>query len=159
MRLEEWLCHPRQSGSRSNSILNRGVPGPVLGLVALVGLVLFSLVSLYIYYPPAEEVFNEISRVRADALTSVRTGKTQDAIRQLEAWDLLTRKLQVGEFLRKGTLDNQQSEKAEALREELEAMRDDLLAGDLHAAKGKILSVENAHVLCREYFMLVKYRE
>ena len=159
MRLEEWLCRPRQSGSGSSSILNRGVPGPVLGLVALVGLVLFSLVSLYIYYPPAEEVFNEISRVRADALTSVRTGKTQDAIRQLEAWDLLTRKLQVGEFLRKGTLDNQQSEKAEALREELEAMRDDLLAGDLHAAKGKILSVENAHVLCREYFMLVKYRE
>jgi len=158
-RLEGWLCRPRSAQGGKESIFNRGVPGPVLGLVALAGLVLFSLVSLYIYYPPADEVFNEISRVRADALTSVRTGKTQDAIRQLEAWDLLTRKLQVGEFLRTGLLDKQQNEKAGALREELEAMRDDLLAGDLHSARGKIMSVQNAHVLCRETFMLVKYRE
>ena len=125
----------------------------------MAGLVLFSLVSLYIYYPPAEEVFNEISRVRADALTSVRTGKTQDAIRQLEAWDLLTRKLQVGEFLRDGLIGKQQSEKAEALREELEAMRDDLLAGDVQAARGKIITVENAHNICRESFIMVKYKE
>ena len=97
--------------------------------------------------------------MRADALTSVRTGKTQDAIRQLEAWDLLTRKLQVGEFLRKGLLNKQQSEKAEALREELEAMRDDLLAGDVQAARGKIITVENAHNICRESFIMVKYKE
>ena len=158
-RLEGWLCRPRSAQGGKESIFNRGVPGPVLGLVALAGLVLFSLVSLYIYYPPAEEVFNEISRVRADALTSVRTGKTQDAIRQLEAWDLLTRKLQVGEFLRKGLLSKQQSEKAEALREELEAMRDDLLAGDVQAARGKIITVENAHNICRESFIMVKYKE
>jgi uncharacterized membrane protein YraQ (UPF0718 family) len=151
-RIETWLCRPKVSNGRPESIFNRGVPGPVLGLVALAGLVVFSLVSLYIYYPPAEEAFNEISRVRADALTAVRTGKTQDAIRQLEAWDLLTRKLQVGEFLRTGRLDQGKRERTEALREELEGMRDDLLAGNLEGARSKILQVEKAHVLCRSGF-------
>lgn len=152
-RIETWLCRTKVNNGRPESIFNRGVPGPVLGLVALAGLVVFSLVSLYIYYPPAEEAFNEISRVRADALTAVRIGRTQDAIRQLEAWDLLTRKLQVGEFLRKGMLDKQQSELAEGLREELEAMRDDLLAGNLEGARSKIIQVEKAHTLCRTRFL------
>ena len=43
------------------------MPGPVLGLIALFGLVVFSVVALYIYYPDPQEVFDEIVLVRAEA--------------------------------------------------------------------------------------------
>lgn len=151
-KLEEWLCRPPENRDRSASLLNRGVPGPVLGLVVLAGLVTFSVVALYIYYPASEDAYQEIIQVRADALTAVRTGKKQDAIRQLENWDLLTRKLQVGEFLRTGYLEGEKKDKAEALREELEEMRDDLLAGNLDSARERIIGVEKAHMACRKAF-------
>lgn len=151
-KVEEWLCKPPEIRSKTASVLNRGVPGPVLGLVALAGLITFSVVALYIYYPAPEDAYQEIIQVRADALTSVRTGKKQDAIRQLENWDLLTRKLQVGEFLRSGYLEREKKEKAEALREELEEMRDYLLAGDLKAARGRIGDIEKAHAACKIVF-------
>ena len=98
--------------------MQRNVPGPVLGLVALLGgLVVFSVVALYIYYPAPKEAFEEILRVRTEAITAVRTGHKEEAIRQIQHWDLLTRKLQVGVFIRTGKMDAETGKATEDLRE------------------------------------------
>ena len=147
--LEGWLTKAPPVSARPASVWARDVPGPVLGLVVLLGLVVFSVVALYIYYPAPKEAFDEIVRVRADAEVAVRTGHQEEAIRQIQQWDLLTRKLQVGVFIRTGRMDAEVTKVTEDLRERLEELRDALLAGNVAEAKEMLPRVEEAYRLCR----------
>jgi hypothetical protein len=148
-KVEAFLMKQPPKSDRPVSVWNRDVPGPVLGLVALLGLVIFSVVALYIYYPAPEEAFEEIVRVRADALAAVLSGHKEDAIRQIQQWDLLTRKLQVGVFIRTGRMDPEVTQVTEDLRERLEELRDALLADHLAEAKEMLPKVEKAYRRCR----------
>jgi hypothetical protein len=149
--VERWLTKPRPESAQPGRIpaWNWNVPGPVLGLVALVGLVVFSVVALYIYYPAPREAFDEIIRVRANALVAVNSGHKEEAIRQIQQWDLLTRKLQVGVFIRTGIMDPEVTQATEDLRERLEELRDALLAGNLAESKELVPKVEDAYRKCR----------
>jgi hypothetical protein len=148
-RFDAWLRAARPPSGRPPSVWNRDVPGPVLGLAALAGLVVFSVVALYIYYPAPAAALDEMTRVRTDALVAVNSGKAEEATRQLQQWDLLIRKLQVGAFLRTGRLDPGAAAKAEDLRERLEEVRDALLAGDRDGAKARVPAAEAAYRECR----------
>jgi uncharacterized membrane protein YraQ (UPF0718 family) len=151
-RLEAWLAQPPPARPR-RSVWDRDVPGPVLGLAALGGLIVFSVLALYVYYPAPKEAFDTIVRVRADALVAVNSGHAEEAVRQLEQWDLLTRKLPVGVFIRTGRLDPEAAQLAEDLRERLEEVRDALLAGELAEAKGMLPKVEAAYRQCRAVYL------
>lgn len=151
-RLERWLTTALPPSVRPKSIWNRNVPGPVLGLAAILGLVVFSVVALYIYYPDPKQGFDEIVRVRADAITAVRSGHKEEAIRQIQHWDLLTRKVQVGVFIRTGRMDPETSKATEDLRERLEELRDALLENDLARAKELLGPVEEAYRRCRDHY-------
>lgn len=151
-RLDGWLTAAAPAADAPAEWWNRPVPGPVLGLVSLGGLVVFSVVALFIYYPAPDDVFKEVSRVRADAFSAVRSRNAEEAVRQLQHWDLLTRKLQVGVFLRTGRLDPEAAKRAEDLRERLEEIRDALLDGDADGAIGRITPVEAAYQACRAAF-------
>jgi uncharacterized membrane protein YraQ (UPF0718 family) len=129
------------------------IPGPVLGALALVGLIVFSVYSAYIYYPPRKQVFTEMAAVRAEALVAVRSDKHEEAIRRLEQWDLLTRKLQVGELLRTLRYDEEVAQKTDDLREAMEKVRDALLAGEHAEAKKLIAEVEKSYQACRGAYM------
>lgn len=151
-RVEAWLTTSPPTSDRPKSVWNRGVPGPVLGAVALLGLVVFSVVALYIYYPDPEQAFAEIVQVRTEAVVAVRTGKKEEAVRRIQQWDLLTRKLQVGVFLRTGRLDPETGKATEDLRERLEELRDAILADDLDKAKELLTPVEEAYRKCRHCY-------
>ncbi len=148
-RLDNWLTTAPPVSDRPASVWNQDVPGPVLGMVALLGLVVFSVVALYIYYPAPKEAFAEILRVRAEAIVAVNTGHKEEAIRQIQQWDLLTRKLQVGVFIRTARFDSEVTKVTEDLRERLEDLRDALLADKLSEAKGLLPQVEEAYRKCR----------
>jgi uncharacterized protein len=148
-RLEAWLAAAPPAPDRPPAVWNRPVPGPVLGLVALAGLVAFSVVALYVYYPPPDQAFEEILRVRADTLVAVMTGHREEAIRQIQQWDLLTRKLQVGVLIRTGHLDPEVAKVTEDLRETLEEVRDALLAGNIAEAQEMLPRLESAYTKCR----------
>lgn len=151
-RVGVWLITAPPSSELPKSVWNRDVPGPVLGAVALLGLVVFSVVALYIYYPDQKQALDEIARVRVDAVYAVHTGHKKEAIRQIQYWDLLTRKLQVGIVIRSGRMDAKAAKATEDLREHLEALRDALLADDLDKAKELLAPVEEAYRKCRAHY-------
>jgi uncharacterized protein len=151
-RIEAWLTKAPPALDRPASLWNRNVPGPVLGLLALLGLVIFSVVALYIYYPAPKEAFQEIVRVRAEASTAVLSGHKEEAVRQIQQWDLLTRKLQVGVFIRTGRMNPEATQTTEDLRERLEDLRDALLADNLKEAKEILPQVDDAYWRCRHSY-------
>ncbi|MDB5309290.1 MAG: hypothetical protein JWO38_3492 [Gemmataceae bacterium] len=151
-RLDAWLAKAPPP-VKSTKFWDRPLPGPVLGAAGLAGLVVFSVAALYVYYPAPKEAFDEMVRVKADALTSVNAGNREEAIRQIERWDLLTRKVQVGAVIRTGRLDAAAAATADDLRERLEELRDALLAGNGAEAKELVRKVEAAYRHCRETYL------
>jgi hypothetical protein len=131
---------------------NAHVPGPVLGVVALAGLVALSVVGCYAYYPPAEQTLEDLQMVHADALTYALSKQADSAMQSIERYDDLTRKLQVGYYLRKYRVDEFQQLRAKVLRGRLEQLKDLLEAGDFAAVRGANRQVSDAFRRCREAF-------
>jgi hypothetical protein len=132
-RIEAWLtARPPTEVSRRKWDVR--VPGPVLGGISLVGLIAFSVIGAYVYYPDRDQCMDQMFSVYAEASVAVRTGKTEEAIRHLEQWDQLVRKLEVGVYLRNFEVSREQSKAAENLREAIEVVRDELLAKNTDAA-------------------------
>ncbi len=151
-RLEAFLLAPPTPPTGPPSIWNREVPGPVLGICILLGLIAFSVVALFIYYPAPQDTFEEMVRVYADTWVAVRMQRREEAIRLIERWDLLTRKLQVGDFLRTGRIDAEAVRRIENLRERLEQLRDALLDHQMDQAKGLLEEIERAYRQCRNHY-------
>ena len=81
-----------------------------------------------------------------------QTGDAFEAVKEIEIYDNLTRKLQVGHFLRNWELDEFQQTKAKVLRGRLEQLKDLVEAGSFEDAKAMSFRVSNAHRRCREAF-------
>lgn len=126
-RLEAWLEKPVEQQSSGFDIV---VPGSVLGLVALTTLVGFSLVGCFAYYPPAEEVFEEMQIAQAETLAAARGGETSHALHWIPIWDDWTRRLQVGVYLRDRELSRYHQMKAQVFRFKLELLEHELEDGD-----------------------------
>ena len=90
--------------------------------------------------------------VHADALTYALSKQADNAMQSIERYDDLTRKLQVGYYLRNYRVDEFQQLRAKVLRGRLEQLKDLLEAGDFDAVRGANRQVSDAFRRCREAF-------
>jgi len=120
--------------------------------VILAGLVAASIVGCYVYYPPPSETLNEMRFVRAEAMSAVASKDTVNATRNLEHYDELTRRLQVGYYLRRGELSDFQRSKCRVLRGLLEQCKDQMEAGKYDRAYDMVAPIFAAHTRCRKAF-------
>ena len=134
------------------SVLNSEVPGPVLGGVAIAGLVALSIVGCFVFYPAPSETLEDMSYVRADALTYASSRNVEKAVKSIAKYDDLTRKLQVGYYLRQLELTDYQQAKARALRGRLEQLKDVLEAEHFDEVRELSSRVSDAHRRLREAF-------
>jgi uncharacterized membrane protein YraQ (UPF0718 family) len=136
--IDAWLVKAPPAPTRVSKY-DVVLPGPVVGLAAILGLVVFSVVGAFTYYPPPAQALDEVNRLRAEVGSEVPGAANPDptraarhraaAIRNIELLDLAVRKLMVGVYIREYGLTPEQTKAAEDLRENLEHMRDALLAG------------------------------
>lgn len=141
-RLEAWLEKPaEQTKSRFDVV----VPGPVLGLVALATLIGMSLVGCFAYYPPQEEVFEEMRIAHAEALSAARSGDTSHALYWIPIWDDWTRRLEVGVYLRDRKLSRYHAMKAQVFRFKLELLEHELEEGDPVEIESMTMEVSRAY--------------
>lgn len=142
--IERWLCEPPVRSMASHR-LDFAIPGPALAVMGGVGLVILSIVSCYVYYPSPQETLDDMRVVRADALSAAASGDKEESARQIDFYDDLTRRLQVGYYLRHGKLDDFQRSKASVLRGRLEQLKDALEADQRDRVPALINQVSNAH--------------
>lgn len=151
-RLERWLTVRSPSPAPGRG-WNVRVPRPVLGAVCIAGLFAIGVVGAYIYYPDRDQCMDQMFAVYADASVAVRTGKSEEAIRHLELWDQLVRKLEVGTYLRNFGVTAEQAKSAEDLREAIEEVRDELLAKNTPGAIEKFTNeVGPTYKRCKEAY-------
>ncbi|MEM8680975.1 MAG: hypothetical protein AAGF97_16645, partial [Planctomycetota bacterium] len=148
-RLDDWLVN---SAVQRESVLNVTVPGPVLGGVAILGLIAFSVVGCFVYFPAPEQTLEDMRYARVDALSYAASKNVEKAVRSIELYDDLTRRLQVGYFLRHGKLSEFQQAKAKLLRGRLEQLKDILESRDFDRERQASIAVSNAHRRLKESF-------
>ncbi len=138
---EAWFVRGVPSESRFDII----VPGWILGVVSVAGLVVASVVGCYLYYPAPDDLLADFFSVHAE---TVLTSKTQDW-EAAEKWiaysDDLSRRLEVGVFLRHGSLDEFKSTKAKLYREKLDALRESVETKNVETVGANAMAVQEAY--------------
>ena len=158
----KWVDRSRKVDSylektaATRSSMDIYIPGPILGGITLVGLVVLSGLGCYVYYPPPADTIEDMAMSKANYFVAIQTGDATEAVKEIEIYDNLTRKLQVGHFLRYWELDEYQQTKAKVLRGRLEELKDLVEEGNFDDAKKMTRRVSNAHRRCREAFGLLR---
>ena len=111
-----------------------------------------SIVGCFVFYPAPSETLEDMSYVRADALTYASSRNVEKAVKSIAKYDDLTRKLQVGYYLRQLELTDYQQAKARALRGRLEQLKDVLEAEHFDEVRELSSRVSDAHRRLREAF-------
>ena len=111
----------------------------------MAGLVLLSVVGCFAYYPSPEEVFKEMSILRAEVLSAATSGHQKHALHFLPIWNDWTRKLEVGFFLRNGSLSPYRRMKAKVFRDRLEFLKHAIEEGDREETQEYVALVDRAH--------------
>jgi hypothetical protein len=131
----------------------RPVSGPVLGVVILAGLVAFSVVGCYAYYPSKEEVFEEMFIAKGEALSAAMSGDHTHAVYWIERWDDWTRKLQVGVYIREFQLSDYHRMKARILRDKLELLEHDVEDGHTEEVRTRSLDIQRTYQRLRTAYL------
>jgi uncharacterized membrane protein YraQ (UPF0718 family) len=134
-KLERWLLAPPAPGKAKQ--WDFSLSGVALGGTAITGLIVFSVVGAYVYYPNREFCLERMRGISADTRDMLRQNQVNESIRNLEQWDLVARQLQVGVYIRDFHVTHEQAKTVDDLREAIEVVRDDLRAGKIVEAKQK----------------------
>jgi uncharacterized membrane protein YraQ (UPF0718 family) len=152
-RVEDWLERLPERPDRARSGLDITIPAPILGVIALAGLVGLSVVGCYAYYPSASEVFEEMTSLRAEVLTAALSGNQKHAEHFIPVWDDWTRRLQVGVFLREGTLSPYRRTKAKVFRDRLEFLKHAVQENDKDEIREYVGKVSAAYGRMRRAYL------
>jgi uncharacterized membrane protein YraQ (UPF0718 family) len=130
--IDVWLTRPPPPAraDRPTPFYNRHVPGPILAVVALVVLVALSIIGCYEYYPTPDVIFDEMRILKAETGTYLTSGHTEVSKRKLRRLDDLSRRLEVGVWLRHGKIDAEVRAATEQFRLSLEQLYDRINSPD-----------------------------
>lgn len=148
-RFEQWLERVPETPPR----FDVRVPAPVLGCVALVGLVVVSVVGCFVYYPPPEDVFKEMKIIDTEVQYAVTVKEWETAEYWIPIYDDWTRKLQVGVFLREGELSDYHRMKAQILRDKLELLEHAVHEAEQEEARALSQQVHQAYLRLKAAYL------
>jgi uncharacterized membrane protein YraQ (UPF0718 family) len=140
-RIEKWLERPSAKQPRLDVVL----PGPVLGGIALVGLIALSIFGCYVYYPPPGEIFEEMRIVNTEVVASTISQDWDTALYWIPVYDDWTRKLQVSMFLRGEQLTPYRRAKADVLRDKLELLEHEVEDQEIDESRELGMAVNRAY--------------
>jgi uncharacterized membrane protein YraQ (UPF0718 family) len=140
--IETWLMEVPEKASQ----LEREVPGWVLGAVSVSGLVIASVVGCFIYYPAPDGLLRDLSAVNTEAVLSARNQQWEAADKWIRYCDDLSRRLEVGVYLRNGSVSEFKSTKAKIYREKLDDLKMIVDMRDGSNAQQTAMDVSNSYL-------------
>lgn len=119
-RIEPWFYSP--SGKRGRNI-DIEVPSWALGGAVVCGLVVASIAGCFLYYPSPGELLPDMTTVNTECVLSAKNQDWEAAEKWIQFNDDLSRRLEVGVFLRNGLVGEFQKAKAQTFRDKLDVLR------------------------------------
>ncbi|MEM6691926.1 MAG: permease [Planctomycetota bacterium] len=142
---ESWLAVSKEASNREGQLASQAsvveagengepksggwdiiIPPWVVGAVMLAGLVAFSIVACFAYYPPPDQCLKEAAIARAECLSAAGSGNPEHALYWIPIWKDWSRRLEVGVFIRKGSVRPYQSMQGFLIRKKLDTLEHEL---------------------------------
>ncbi|WP_075082530.1 permease [Mariniblastus fucicola] len=120
-RVESWLYSESPAPERKYDF---DVPGWVLGGTTVSGLIAASVVGCYFYYPSPEQLLPDLSTINTECVLSAKNQQWEAAEKWIPYADDLSRRLEVGVFLRNGSVDEFKTAKAKTYRDKLDKLKE-----------------------------------
>ncbi len=120
--IEDWLQRAPVASDVPRSSWDVVVPGPVLAGVALVAIIAGSVVGCFAYYPSPDEALEELGVAKTEALQAALSGNAPHALHWIPLCQSWNRRLEVGAYLRHGSLSDYHRAKARSFRDHLEEL-------------------------------------
>ncbi|MBL8808922.1 MAG: permease [Planctomycetaceae bacterium] len=150
-RVEQWC----ESGPEISAAGNRDIviPGPVLGALALLGLVVLSTVGCFTYYPAPEDCLTAMEDARIGALSSALAMNHSETKYWAERYDDWTRKLEVGAWLRHWELSDYHRWKTRLVREKLEVLEHEVEDNERDEVRDLVSAISRSHRRMKRAFL------
>lgn len=146
--LESWY----QSADNVTNKYDKELPGWVLGLSMMFVLVGVSVASCYVYYPSAKDVLADMDIVHTECVLDARIQKWESAEKWLRMCDDLSRRLEIGIYLRLGNVDEFQATQGKIYRETLDELKHSIEARDSKRVEKQTTDVQSAFVRMKKAF-------
>ena len=122
-RIDAWLVRRTAvADARTSPRYDIEVPGPVLALVGLAGIVAMSIVGCFAYYPPPSEVLEELSVARTEVASAAISGNREHALHWIPVCESWNRRLVVGTYLRRWRVSDYHLMKSRLFQDRLEEL-------------------------------------
>lgn len=138
---ENWFL----TKNKSNPRFDTEVPGWILGLTVVIGLITASVAGCYLYYPGPKDMLADMSIVNTEAVLSAKTKDWEAAEKWIRFSDDMSRRLEVGVFLRKGKVADFLTNRAKVYREKLDILKAAVEARDESDIDNLAMDVSNAY--------------
>ncbi|QDU64305.1 putative permease [Planctomycetes bacterium Pan216] len=138
--------------AHNDSIWNKQIPQPWPSIVGVVSALAVVVMLIYVYYPPVEELFDEMSSVRANAISAYRVGTPELARQEFQTWDYLAGKLPIAAVLRRGSVSAEARTRTGAFRDMLARVRDSVGTTSKIEKDKLIRELTDSYSECREAY-------
>ena len=139
--LQAWLSHQVQVESSWDIVL----PAWVIGLVACAGVVVVSVFGTYLYYPAPDSLLEDFSAINMNCVYAAKDGDLEGVEKWVPFCDDLSRRLEVGVYLRHGSVSEFKRAKAKAYREKLDELRDNIVDGQLAGIEEQAMELHQTY--------------
>lgn len=139
-RLGAWVFRRPSAPPR----FDRAIPAPVLGAIALAGLVASSVLACLLYYPPPRLAIDELENLNVEVCGAAVAEDWEAAAYWLPLYREWIRRFHVGAFLRGRPPTDFQRAKAAILQDKIEALKHAVEDADPERARRLSLAVDEA---------------
>jgi len=153
--VDAWLEHtgPINEAS-SETVWSRPLPASALGGASLVGIVVLSILGCYVYYPSPDVVLEELKLARVEVFSAAIAGDHEAAEESIDWAADLTRRLEVGVYIRRFHLDEQCRQRTKHVRDLLEQLDHAIEDGeDKEHVRALAMEVDKACADCRPAYL------
>lgn len=138
--------------ARSRSRWDVDLPGPVLAMASLAGIVALSIAGCFAYYPEPDEVLEELSIANAEAISAACSGDYDHAGHWIPICESWNRRLVVGTYLRRWSVSDYHLAKSRLYEDRLERLEHAVEDGDAEEITAAARAASRAHRLLSRSF-------
>lgn len=154
--IDHLLVDPQNESQESNELTNpkwdpalSATQLVTAGAVCVIGL---AVVGLYLFYPSADSLFDDMNSIRTYVYDSVKQEDVTETKRRLNQWRTHAGKLSTSVLIRTGTVSAKRRECVDEVLYSLDTLENQITTGKFQEAKSLIVYVEKVYGRCRTEF-------
>ena len=120
--------------------------------VGVVGILVFAGFGLFLFYPPPDDILDDISHLRVELYSAVMDGDLEETRKWSSQWKLRIEKLPTSLLIRTGTVTESQRESVEEVLYGLKIVEEALIQGRVKQAQVLSDHLNDLYIRCRNEF-------